>query len=203
VKSVRSIAIADHLWELFGRMADEMGGDREALINQAMHVFARRNGYFPSTLALGAATPAPAPAPTPAPGVEAQHPDGAVAEQVLATAARLEREALGAPLPPPIPDAAGAERRRALVLVRDDGAETVVSGERFVIGRGKHCDLVVDSAKVSREHAAVVRDGDAWAIEDLGSANGTWHRRVRIDRRRIEDGDEFFVCAERIRFLLR
>jgi hypothetical protein len=196
VKSVRSIAVADHLWELFGRMAEEMGGDREALVNQAMHVFARRNGYFPGSVlgSAGAATPVPA---QPA----AEHPDGGVAEQVLATAARLEREVRGAP--PPIPDGPAPDRVRALVLVRDDGTEAVVAGERFVIGRGKHCDLVIESPKVSREHAAVVKDGQGWSMEDQGSANGTWHRRVRIDRRRIEDGDEFFICAERIRCLLR
>jgi pSer/pThr/pTyr-binding forkhead associated (FHA) protein len=128
---------------------------------------------------------------------------------VLATAARLEREvretrgAAGEPQPPPIPDGPAAERPRALVLVRDDGTEIPVAGSRFLVGRGKHCDLVIESPKVSREHAALVRDGDGWAVEDLGSANGTWHRRARVDRRRIEDGDEFFICAERLRCLLR
>jgi hypothetical protein len=203
VKSVRSIAIADHLWDLFGRMAEEMGGDRESLINQAMHVFARRNGYFPGSVLgappQGATTPVPGSSPPP----EVARPaEGAVAEQVLAAAARFEREARGAePQPPPIPE--GPPRPRTLVLLRDDGSEIAVASERFVVGRGKHCDLVIESPKVSREHAAVVRDADGWSIEDLGSANGTWHRRVRIDRRRIEDGDEFFVCAERIRCVLR
>ena len=75
--------------------------------------------------------------------------------------------------------------------------------ERFVIGRGRHCDLVVDSAKVSREHAVLVRDESGWLLEDLQSANGTWYRGERIERRRIEDGDELFVCSERIRCLLR
>ena len=51
--------------------------------------------------------------------------------------------------------------------------------------------------------AAIFRDGSSWFIEDLGSSNGTWHRRERIDRRRIADGDEFFVCSEKIRCVLR
>jgi pSer/pThr/pTyr-binding forkhead associated (FHA) protein len=62
---------------------------------------------------------------------------------------------------------------------------------------------VVDSAKVSREHAVIVRDESGWLVEDLQSANGTWHRGARIERHRIEDGDELFVCSERIRCLLR
>ena len=89
-----------------------------------------------------------------------------------------------------------------LVLVREDGSEVPVKVERFVIGRGRHCDLVIDSGKVSREHAAVVRDADGWWIEDLGSANGTWFQQERVKRRRIEDGDEYYVCAERIRCAL-
>lgn len=45
MKSVRQVAIADHLWEALGRMADEMGVDREGLLNQAIHVYARLHGY--------------------------------------------------------------------------------------------------------------------------------------------------------------
>ncbi len=89
------------------------------------------------------------------------------------------------------------------MLLREDGSEVPVGEGRFLMGRGRHCDLVIDSSKVSREHAAIVRDGEGWFIEDLESANGTWHRRARIDRRRIEDGDEYFVCAERVRCVIR
>lgn len=175
MKSARSVGIADHLWELFGRMAEEMGSDREALVNQAMHVYARLNGY----LAPGAPL---APAPPEAAG--------------LASPAPLP------PAPPPIP-AGPQDGARTLHLLRDDGSEVAVRKERFVIGRGRHCDLVVDSSKVSREHAVVVRDDAGWLVEDLQSANGTWHRGARLEKLRLQDGDEFFVCAERIRCQLR
>ncbi len=195
MKSVRPVALADHLWELYGRMAEEMGSDREALVNEAMHVFARLNGYLlPPEARSQPAGPPPEPA-----GDRRE-----VAEQVLATAARLEAEVRArGDAPPPIPSGPVDPGARELVLVREDGSEAPVKSERFLIGRGRHCDLVVDSTKVSREHAAIVREGDGWYIEDLDSANGTWHRRARIDRRRIEDGDEYFVCAERVRCVLR
>jgi pSer/pThr/pTyr-binding forkhead associated (FHA) protein len=51
---------------------------------------------------------------------------------------------------------------------------------------------------VSREHAAIVREGDAWFIEDLGSSNGTWFEKRRLTRRQIQDGDEYYVCAEKL-----
>ncbi|WP_242341163.1 MULTISPECIES: FHA domain-containing protein [unclassified Anaeromyxobacter] len=211
MKTVRQVAIADHLWEALERMAEEMGSDREALVNQAVHVFMRLNGYVvPGSVA---ATTRPG-APPPAAGapVLPRAERAVVAEQVLDTAARLEREMRA---PPPVPAAvaaapaaspapsAAAAVASALVLVRDDGTEVPVAKDRFVIGRGRHCDLVVDSAKVSREHVAIVREGPGWLIEDLGSSNGTWFRRERIARRRIEDGDEYFVCAERLRCALR
>jgi hypothetical protein len=202
VKTVRPVAIADHLWEALDRMAAEMGTDRESLLNQALHQFARLNGYLvPGTVAAQGARPTPEP-----PTAERL----AVAEQVLETAARLERAIQERPPPVPRrPTAAGEGERpgeaapATLVLVRDDGGQIEVSKDRFVIGRGRHCDLVVDSGKVSREHAAIVREGAAWWLEDLGSANGTWHDRARVQRRRIQDGDEYFVCSERIRCVLR
>jgi predicted component of type VI protein secretion system len=113
-----------------------------------------------------------------------------VARQVHATAKDLERAiAPAAPLP-------------VLHLTGAAGLLATVTADRFVIGRGRHCDLVVDSAKVSREHAAIRREDDGWWIEDLGSSNGTWFRRARLDRRRIEHGDEFLICSEKIKCLL-
>ncbi len=187
MKSVRQVAIADHLWDALSRMAEEMGSDPEALLNQALHQLARQHGY------LGA--PADGADVTPGPDRSERL---AVAEQVLETAARLERaihDRTPAAGPPPL----GEETGPTLRLRRDDGREWEVGRDRFLIGRGRHCDLVIDSGKVSREHAAIVRDADGWWIEDLGSANGTWFRQQRVQRRRIEDGDEYFVCAERLR----
>ena len=83
------------------------------------------------------------------------------------------------------------------------GEKVPITKDRFVIGRGKHCDFIINSGKVSREHAVIVRDDGAYYIEDLGSSNGTWFNKQRIKRKQVEDGDEFFICNERIKLVLR
>jgi pSer/pThr/pTyr-binding forkhead associated (FHA) protein len=87
---------------------------------------------------------------------------------------------------------------RTLVLLADGRELDRVIKDRFLIGRGKHCDLIINSGKVSREHAAITREGSTWFIEDLGSSNGTWYDKRRISRRQIQEGDEYFICSEKL-----
>ena len=244
-KTPRTLLIADHLWDAFLAMADEMGADRDALINQALYTFARLNGFLvPSDLAKLGVVPRAAltdsgrlriaPPPPEATTLDAEDADRPPAAATVAQLAQQQLAAGGMPrraVPPPS-DEVGATsmdlsavgfRARAsvapprgeeavpaasagkeLVLVGEDGRELErVVKDRFVIGRGKHCDLVINSGKVSREHAAIVREGDSWFIEDLGSSNGTWFDARRITRRQIQDGDEYFVCAEKLRCSFR
>jgi hypothetical protein len=102
------------------------------------------------------------------------------------------------PLPAP---AVGA--LPALVLVTGGRELEPVQAEHFLIGRAKHCDLIINSGKVSREHAVIVRESDGWYIEDRQSSNGTWFEKARVTRRRIEDGDEYLICEEKIACRLR
>jgi hypothetical protein len=169
----RQLQIPDELWTPLGALSERLGIDREALVRQAVHAFLRFHGAFPD-----------------GPAAPAGSDRAATATRVLETARVLER---AIPDDRPFP---------TLRLMGEAGLLATVRGDRFVIGRGRHCDLVIDSAKVSREHAAVQRLPDGWWIEDLGSSNGTWFRRARIERRRIEEGDEYLICAEKIRCLL-
>lgn len=193
MKTIRPIPIADHLWEALERMAAEMGTEPEAVINQAIHAWGRQHGY----VLPGGAEPSAAAQPQPAFDPARRE----AAQRVLETAAALEDDIAGTERTPT--GAALAMEPGTLYLVGERGEIEKVSKDRFLIGRGKQCDLVVDSAKISREHAAVVREPDGWYLQDLGSANGTWFERARVDRRRIADGDEFFICSERIRCVLR
>ena len=98
----------------------------------------------------------------------------------------------------PAPEDSAAEQGKVLVLMSEGRELERVTKDRFLIGRGKHCDLVINSGKVSREHAAIVRENGAYFIEDLGSSNGTWFEKRRIGRRQIHEGDEYFICAEKL-----
>src|SRR5687768_172370 len=55
----RKVAIADHIWEAFEEMASQMGSERDALINQAMFMFARLNGFIESDKSAAGGAPAP------------------------------------------------------------------------------------------------------------------------------------------------
>ena len=50
-----------------------------------------------------------------------------------------------------------------------------------VIGRSPSCDLPVPSPRVSRRHAWVHRDGNQYAVSDLGSTNGTFVNGAPVD----------------------
>ena len=43
-----------------------------------------------------------------------------------------------------------------------------------VVGRSKTCDVRIDNRSVSRKHAKITREGDAWSVRDLGSSNHTY-----------------------------
>lgn len=53
----------------------------------------------------------------------------------------------------------------------------------FTLGRADGTGVQFADENVSSRHASVVREGDFWFLEDLGSTNGTWVRRSRISGR--------------------
>jgi hypothetical protein len=75
------------------------------------------------------------------------------------------------------------------------GERWKLTQDRFIIGRGPECDLVVADRQVSREHAQIRKSDSGYLLEDLGSKNGTHLNGVRINAPAIlQDGDEIQVA---------
>jgi hypothetical protein len=74
---------------------------------------------------------------------------------------------------------------------------------RTLIGRSPDCEVFLDDVTVSRRHAELVRDGDTFTIRDLGSLNGTYVNRKRIESAVLEDDDEVQIGKYRLTFLQR
>jgi FHA domain-containing protein/zinc ribbon protein len=72
---------------------------------------------------------------------------------------------------------------------------------RTLIGRSPDCDVFLDDVTVSRRHAELVRDGDTFSIRDLGSLNGTYVNRRRIESTVLEGEDEVQIGKYRLTFL--
>src|SRR5262245_11634133 len=62
-------------------------------------------------------------------------------------------------------------------------------GTECVLGRAPDVDFVVDDLGVSRRHARVYREGDAYVVADLGSRNGTFVNTQRVQAASLNDGD--------------
>ncbi|MGC9025822.1 MAG: FHA domain-containing protein, partial [Chloroflexia bacterium] len=63
--------------------------------------------------------------------------------------------------------------------------------ERVILGRSSTCDIVLGDPAVSNRHAAIVREGETFTIQDLASTNGTFVGGERITEPRVlNEGEE-------------
>ena len=83
------------------------------------------------------------------------------------------------------------------------GQSFPLRGERMTVGRNPDADVFLDDVTVSRDHAALVRRGGDWHLDDLGSLNGTYVNRHRIETHRLQDGDELQVGKYKLTYLAR
>lgn len=101
---------------------------------------------------------------------------------------------------PEATDQPGSDRRFALLVFF--GTETRVSlleeGATIIVGREMPCEIVVRDSSISRQHARfTMRNGEIW-VEDLDSRNGTLRAGRRIQRERLEPGDDVLVGTARL-----
>ena len=118
-------------------------------------------------------------------------------------------------------DAAGSDARAAVAAEDAAPLETLPpgsallvvkrgpnAGSRFLLdadvttdGRHPESDIFLDDVTVSRRHAEFVREGDGFTVRDVGSLNGTYLNRSRIDAAALAGGDEVQIGKYRLVFL--
>ena len=62
-------------------------------------------------------------------------------------------------------------------------------GNSLLVGRDPECGLVIEDAKVSKQHARLAWQGSGWVLEDLGSKNGTSLNGQPASGRPLAGGD--------------
>jgi pSer/pThr/pTyr-binding forkhead associated (FHA) protein len=99
------------------------------------------------------------------------------------------------------------EEAGAALVIRSGGGRSgesfTVEGDRVGIGRSPDAEVFLDDVTVSRNHALIVRRKDGLYIDDLGSLNGTYVNRRRIESHKLEEADEIQIGKYKLSYLER
>jgi hypothetical protein len=72
----------------------------------------------------------------------------------------------------------------------------------IAIGRHPDSDIFLDDITVSRRHVVVEHNGEGYTLRDVGSLNGTYVNRVRVDAAPLQNGDEVQIGRYRLSFII-
>jgi pSer/pThr/pTyr-binding forkhead associated (FHA) protein len=107
------------------------------------------------------------------------------------------------------PDQAAVEALEsgsALLVVRrgpNAGSRFLLEVDLVTAGRHPESDIFLDDVTVSRRHAQFVRTAGGYLVKDVGSLNGTYVNRQRIDEAALTGGDEVQIGKYRLVYLSR
>jgi predicted component of type VI protein secretion system len=71
-----------------------------------------------------------------------------------------------------------------------------------VVGRDASCQIRIDNLGISRTHCQLIKRGDDFVIQDMGSANGTYVNGKRIEEHVLKDGNEILLGKYALKFSL-
>ena len=92
----------------------------------------------------------------------------------------------------------------ALLAVRrgpNAGARFLLDHDVTTSGRHPDSDIFLDDVTVSRRHAEFHREGGTFTVRDVGSLNGTYLNRERLEESPLTGGDEVQIGKYRLVFL--
>jgi hypothetical protein len=84
----------------------------------------------------------------------------------------------------------------------DSGTRYLLDREVTTVGRHPDSDIFLDDITVSRRHAEFIRTSGAYRLRDVGSLNGTYVNRERIDDVELSSGDEVQIGKFKLVFFL-
>jgi hypothetical protein len=100
---------------------------------------------------------------------------------------------------------AGAVEGPALAVRSGGGLSGEIfrlTGERVTVGRDSGSDIFLDDVTVSRNHAVLAIGPGGVTLQDLGSLNGTYVNRRRIEMaEELSDGDELQIGKFRLAYI--
>ena len=87
------------------------------------------------------------------------------------------------------------------------GTKFTMDGDIVTVGRHPQSDIFLNDITVSRRHAELAarraRAAGKYEVTDLGSLNGTYVNRARVDSSVLSSGDELQIGKFRLLFLAR
>ena len=89
-----------------------------------------------------------------------------------------------------------------LIVLRgpNTGARFLLDDTEVTTGRGPESDIFLDDVTVSRKHAVFSREDQGFGVRDVGSLNGTYVNKERIDQAALRTGDEVQIGKFRLVF---
>jgi hypothetical protein len=81
------------------------------------------------------------------------------------------------------------------------GSRFALDSEVVRAGRHPESDIFLDDITVSRRHAEIAREGGRYVVRDVGSLNGTYLNRERVESAPLSDGDELQIGTFKLVFL--
>jgi pSer/pThr/pTyr-binding forkhead associated (FHA) protein len=92
-----------------------------------------------------------------------------------------------------------------LVVKRGPNAGTrfLITKDMTTAGRHPESDIFLDDITVSRRHAEIQRQDSGFRITDMGSLNGTYVNRLRVEGADLSSGDEIQIGKFRLIFFCK
>jgi pSer/pThr/pTyr-binding forkhead associated (FHA) protein len=93
--------------------------------------------------------------------------------------------------------------RGVLVVKRgpNAGSKFFLDADVTNVGRHPESDIFLDDITVSRRHAEIRRRDNSFALHDVGSLNGTYVNRERVEEGELRSGDEIQIGKFKLVFL--